>query len=60
LAQRQSLARRQHPLQSEAQPRQFRVTIADLGDMEAVEFPRMLEDWCRATLEAWEEPTTLP
>lgn len=33
-------------------PRQFLVTIADLGDFEASRFAADLERWCRATLEA--------
>ena len=32
--------------------RQFRVTIADLGDFGAESYAAGLEDWCRATLEA--------
>ena len=38
--------------------RRFRVTIADLGDFDAERFPRSLEAWCRATLEALSQPAT--
>ena len=31
----------------------FRVTIADLGAFAAESYPAQLDDWCRATLEAW-------
>lgn len=34
------------------EPRSFRVTIADLGDFGAETYPRLLETWCRATLDA--------
>lgn len=37
--------------------RSFRVTIADLGEFEAASYPRLLEDWCRATLEALGVPS---
>lgn len=37
--------------------RSFRVTIADLGEFEAESYPRLLEDWCRATLEALGVPS---
>src|SRR5688572_22777288 len=36
-----------------ASPRRPSVTIADLGAFEAAQFPRELEAWCRATLEAF-------
>ena len=36
--------------------RSFRVTIVDLGEFEAVAYPRLLEDWCRATLESLGAP----
>jgi hypothetical protein len=32
--------------------RSYRVTIADLDDFEADSYPRLLADWCRATLQA--------
>ena len=42
------------PLPPDAgQPRSFPVTIGDLGDFGAQAYPRLLEAWCRATLEAW-------
>lgn len=42
------------PLSADAEaPRSFRVTIADLGGFDAVTYPQRLEDWCRATLEAF-------
>jgi hypothetical protein len=34
------------------EPRSFSITIADLGDFEAGDYPRLLEAWCRATLSA--------
>jgi hypothetical protein len=34
-----------------AEPRSCPITIADLGDFEARDYPRLLEAWCRATLE---------
>lgn len=34
-------------------PRQFRMTIVDLGDFDAAAYPAQLDGWCRATLAAW-------
>jgi hypothetical protein len=40
------------PLPSDAGgPKRFPVTIERLGDFEAEQYPRLLERWCRATLE---------
>ena len=39
-----------------AEPRRFPVTIVDLGDFNAQAYPRQLEAWCRATLEALGAP----
>ena len=42
------------PLPADAvDSRSFRVTIADLGEFEADTYAPLLEDWCRATLEAF-------
>jgi hypothetical protein len=30
------------------------ITIADLGDFSAATYARRLDDWCRATLKAWD------
>ena len=38
--------------------RKFQVNIADLGDFDADRYPRLLEAWCRATLEAFGQPAT--
>lgn len=35
-------------------PREFAVTIADLGDFEAETYAGKLDDWCRATIAAWD------
>ncbi len=35
-----------------ARTRRPRVTIGDLGDFDAADYPDQLEAWCRATLEA--------
>jgi hypothetical protein len=41
------------PLPADAvDSRSFRVTIGDLGEFEADTYAPLLEDWCRATLEA--------
>jgi hypothetical protein len=46
------------PLPADAgAPRRFSVTIADLGDFDADRFAPMLEAWCRATLEAFGQPS---
>jgi hypothetical protein len=34
-------------------PARFDLTIADLGDFEAVSYPDKLDAWCRAALEGW-------
>ncbi len=34
------------------------VTIADLGEFPAAEYPAHLDAWCRATLRAWGAPAT--
>ena len=45
------------PLPPDAsQPRVFPITIADMGDFERESYPRLLEDWCRATLETLATP----
>jgi uncharacterized protein DUF5946 len=47
------------PLPAEAgAPRKFRVTIADLGDFGAESYASRLDDWCRATLEAFGQAPT--
>jgi hypothetical protein len=47
------------PLPAETgRSRQYRVTIADLGDFGAESYARQLEDWCRATLEALGQTST--
>jgi uncharacterized protein DUF5946 len=40
-----------------SESRSFRVTIADLGKFERESYPRLLEAWCRATLEALGVPS---
>lgn len=35
-----------------SEPREFPITIADLGDFDADGYPRLLEEWCRTTLQA--------
>ena len=34
-----------------AEPKPFPVTIADLGEFDAAEYPALLGSWCRTTLE---------
>ena len=46
------------PLPADADtPRRARVTIADLGTFDAAEYPKLLESWCRATLESLGQPS---
>ncbi|HWE84268.1 MAG TPA: DUF5946 family protein [Terracidiphilus sp.] len=33
----------------------FAVTIADLGSFPSETYPQQLEDWCKASLQAWRE-----
>ena len=45
------------PLPADAAvPRRPRITIADLGDFDPAAYPRQLESWCRATLDALAHP----
>jgi hypothetical protein len=37
--------------------RRFRLTIADLGTFAPHDYARLLENWCRTTLEAYGAPT---
>ena len=46
------------PLPADAHnPRRPRVTIADRGAFESEQFPQLLEAWCRATIEAFAQPS---
>ncbi|HKO16168.1 MAG TPA: DUF5946 family protein [Gemmatimonadaceae bacterium] len=36
------------------------VTIADLGEFAADVYPRQLDEWCQATLRAWEHASAWP